>query len=137
MADTTKFRQENALYAFTIVTIIFLPLSAVSSNFGMNTNDFRDMEQGQWLYWATAIPVTVTVVLLGLFWTGELGNAFRWIYWGIARWVFRHLADDPEERRRIADEWVEADTFLGRTSSGPLIVRRREEGRRRDRRDYY
>ncbi|KAK0717632.1 hypothetical protein B0T26DRAFT_675908 [Lasiosphaeria miniovina] len=39
--------KENALYAFTIVTIIFLPLSAVSSIFGVNISDFRDMEQGQ------------------------------------------------------------------------------------------
>jgi len=137
MADTTKFRQENALYAFTIVTIIFLPLSAVSSIFGMNTSDLRDMEQGQWLYWATAIPATVTVVLLGLLWTGELGNAFRWVYWGILRWFLRHLTSDREGRRRMADEWLDPDSFLGRPAPVPLVIRRRDERTRSDRRGYY
>lgn len=75
----TKDRQEQAIYAFTIVTIIFLPLSAVSSIFGMNTSDIRDMEAGQWLYWASAIPVTILVIVLGLWWMGELGYLFNWM----------------------------------------------------------
>lgn len=41
--DTHKDRQENAIMIFTIVTIIFLPLSFVSSVFGMNTRDIRGM----------------------------------------------------------------------------------------------
>lgn len=77
--DTTKDRQDNAIYAFTIVTVIFLPLSAVASIFGMNTRDVRDMDLDQWAYWATAVPVTTVVVLLGLLWTGELGTVWRWI----------------------------------------------------------
>lgn len=75
----TKDRQEQAIYAFTIVTIIFLPLSAVSSIFGMNTSDIRDMEAGQWLYWASAIPVTILVIVLGLWWMGELAHLFDWM----------------------------------------------------------
>lgn len=68
-----------AIYAFTIVTIIFLPLSSVAGIFGMNTADIRDMDLGQWAYWAAAIPVTVVVIVLGLWWMGELGNALAWI----------------------------------------------------------
>lgn len=49
--DFTRDRQERAIYAFTLVTIIFLPISAVSSIFGMNTTDVRDMTYSQWLYW--------------------------------------------------------------------------------------
>ncbi|KAJ0319397.1 hypothetical protein Brms1b_003825 [Colletotrichum noveboracense] len=78
-AAVTKDRQEQAIYAFTIVTIIFLPLSAVSSIFGMNTSDIRDMKAGQWLYWASAIPVTILVIVLGLWWMGELGHLFNWM----------------------------------------------------------
>ncbi|KAF6828652.1 mg2+ transporter [Colletotrichum musicola] len=78
-AAVTKDRQEQAIYAFTIVTIIFLPLSAVSSIFGMNSSDIRDMEAGQWLYWATAIPVTILVIVLGLWWMGEMGHLFNWM----------------------------------------------------------
>ncbi|KAI1661526.1 hypothetical protein F4813DRAFT_386056 [Daldinia decipiens] len=77
--DTTKDRHDNAIYAFTIVTIIFLPLSAVASIFGMNTRDVRDMDLDQWAYWATSVPVTVVVIFLGLLWTGELGNLVYWI----------------------------------------------------------
>ncbi|KXX81345.1 Magnesium transport protein CorA [Madurella mycetomatis] len=75
----TKDLQERAIYAFTIVTVIFLPLSAVASVFGMNSADIRDMELGQWAYWATAVPVTLVVMFLGLLFTGELGNVLRWI----------------------------------------------------------
>ncbi|KHN95339.1 Mg2+ transporter protein, CorA-like/Zinc transport protein ZntB [Metarhizium album ARSEF 1941] len=76
--DWTKDRQENAIYAFTIVTVVFLPLSAISSIFGMNTNDIRDMNSGQWLYWAVAIPVTLLIIVIGLWWMGELGNVVKW-----------------------------------------------------------
>ncbi|KAK0381418.1 hypothetical protein CLIM01_01279 [Colletotrichum limetticola] len=78
-AAVTKDRQEQAIYAFTIVTIIFLPLSAVSSVFGMNSSDIRDMEAGQWLYWATAIPVTILTIVLGLWWMGEIGHLVDWV----------------------------------------------------------
>ncbi|KAL1877346.1 hypothetical protein VTK73DRAFT_8719 [Phialemonium thermophilum] len=77
--EDTKDRQELAIYAFTIVTVVFLPLSFVAGVFGMNTSDIRDMTQGQWAYWASAIPVTVLVILIGLWWMGELANLFSWL----------------------------------------------------------
>ncbi|KAI0097925.1 hypothetical protein GGR51DRAFT_577712 [Nemania sp. FL0031] len=93
--DTTKDRHDNAIYAFTIVTIIFLPLSAVASIFGMNTSDVRDMEQGQWIYWAVAVPVTAVVIFLGLLWTGELGNIVRWVQsFGPRQQSYQSLPDD-------------------------------------------
>lgn len=77
--EWTKDKQENAIYAFTLVTIIFLPLSAISSIFGMNTNDIRNMDFNQWLYWAVALPVTVIIIVAGLWWMDELGNATDWV----------------------------------------------------------
>ncbi|KAK7423282.1 hypothetical protein QQX98_001072 [Neonectria punicea] len=74
-----KDRQENAIFAFTLVTIVFLPMSAVSSIFGMNTTDVRDMESSQWLYWVVALPLTLFVIGVGLWWMGELGNIARWL----------------------------------------------------------
>ena len=38
----------------------------------MNTTDIRNIESGQWIYWAVAIPLTVIVMALTLFWAGEL-----------------------------------------------------------------
>lgn len=77
--DTHKDRQESAILVFTIVTIIFLPLSFVSSIFGMNTRDIRDMTYNQWAYWAAGIPLTVFVVLGSLWFAGELGSIRQWI----------------------------------------------------------
>ncbi|KAF2133023.1 hypothetical protein P153DRAFT_429025 [Dothidotthia symphoricarpi CBS 119687] len=51
----------KAILIFTLVTIVFLPLSFVSSVFGMSTTDVRDMDSTQTLFWAIALPVTVAV----------------------------------------------------------------------------
>ncbi|KAB2572307.1 hypothetical protein DBV05_g9037 [Lasiodiplodia theobromae] len=66
MIDSNKDRQEAAIYAFTIVTIVFLPLSFVSGFMGMNTADIRDMPHRQWVFWAAGIPLTILIILLGL-----------------------------------------------------------------------
>ncbi|KAI4273932.1 MAG: hypothetical protein L6R38_006227 [Xanthoria sp. 2 TBL-2021] len=65
--ESTKDRQEAAILVFTLVTIIFLPLSFVSSFFGMNTIDIRDTKFPQWIFWVSAVPLTVLVVILALF----------------------------------------------------------------------
>jgi hypothetical protein len=72
--DSNKDRQEAAIYAFTIVTIIFLPLSAVAGIMGMNTNDIRNMDLNQWVYWAVALPLTVIIISICLALAGELQN---------------------------------------------------------------
>jgi hypothetical protein len=51
----------KAILVFTIVTIIFLPLSFVATLFGMNTKDLRDMENTQVLFWQVSIPLTVGI----------------------------------------------------------------------------
>jgi Mg2+ and Co2+ transporter CorA len=51
----------KAILIFTLVAIVFLPLSFVLSVFGMNTVDVRDMGSTQTLFWAVALPVTATV----------------------------------------------------------------------------
>ena len=57
----------KAIIVFTVVTMIFLPLNFVSSFFGMNFSDIRDMNQTQWLFWAVALCVTAGVVGASLF----------------------------------------------------------------------
>ncbi|OCL08847.1 hypothetical protein AOQ84DRAFT_388562 [Glonium stellatum] len=74
---STKDRQDKAIYAFTIVTIIFLPLSFVSGFLGMNTTDIRNTNVKQWVFWASGLPLTAAVILIALMWAGELGNAWR------------------------------------------------------------
>jgi Mg2+ and Co2+ transporter CorA len=53
-----------AIFIFTVVTVVFLPLSFVTSYLGMNTSDVRDMEQGQWLFWAIGGAVTAMTLLV-------------------------------------------------------------------------
>ena len=69
----------KAILVFTIVTIIFLPLSFVSSFFGMNTIDIREMERGQGLFWLVSACLTTGVVgfaVLLAFYGGSILEAF-------------------------------------------------------------
>lgn len=57
----------KAILVFTVVTIVFLPLNFVSSFFGMNFRDIRNMQQTQWLFWAVALCVTAGVLGISIF----------------------------------------------------------------------
>ncbi|KAF1845052.1 uncharacterized protein K460DRAFT_241338, partial [Cucurbitaria berberidis CBS 394.84] len=57
----------KAILVFTIVTIIFLPLSFISSFFGMNFSDIRDMDRTQGLFWIVACSLTVATLAFSLF----------------------------------------------------------------------
>ncbi|KAK3074334.1 hypothetical protein LTR53_003324 [Teratosphaeriaceae sp. CCFEE 6253] len=57
----------KAILVFTVVTIIFLPLNFVSSFFGMNFADIRNMNRNQSLFWAVALCVTFGVVAASTF----------------------------------------------------------------------
>ncbi|KAI4651781.1 hypothetical protein J4E93_001977 [Alternaria ventricosa] len=52
----------KAIMVFTVVTVIFLPLSFVTSYFGMNASDIRDMDETQAVFWSVAIPLTCVTV---------------------------------------------------------------------------
>jgi hypothetical protein len=57
----------KAILVFTIVTIVFLPLSFVSSFFGMNTTDIRNMSSNQSIFWIVSSSLTVGVVGFAIF----------------------------------------------------------------------
>ncbi|KAF1951942.1 hypothetical protein CC80DRAFT_190551 [Byssothecium circinans] len=115
----TKHRHENAIYAFTIVTVVFLPLSFVCSFLGMNTAGIRDMDSGQWVFWASALPLTFAVVLVALFITDELGHA-----WAIVRQLLglreKHAGFAPRRDRgsywkMVADKKSDWKRLKGRS----------------------
>ena len=66
MMDLQKESNGNAIIVFTLVTIVFLPLSWATSYIGMNTSDIRNTKSGQWLFWTVAVPVTLVVIVLSL-----------------------------------------------------------------------
>lgn len=86
--ETNRNRQDSAIYVFTVVTVIFLPLSTVAGILGMNTNDVRNMEVDQWVFWAVAAPLTFVVVLVCLVATGELRNLLAGL---VGLWVQRKM----------------------------------------------
>ncbi|KAF5561679.1 Mg2+ transporter like zinc transport [Fusarium napiforme] len=71
--------QSVAIYVFTLVTVVFLPLSFATSYMGMNTSDIRDMKQGQWIFWV--VGGTLTIVVLAGVWA----SAYRGPRWKKAR----------------------------------------------------
>jgi Mg2+ and Co2+ transporter CorA len=68
----------KAILVFTIVTIIFLPLSFISSFFGMNFSDIRDMEQTQGLFWTVAMSLTAGTVAFSVFLAFYGGAIMEW-----------------------------------------------------------
>lgn len=98
-----KNKQEASIYIFTIVTIIFLPMSTVASILGMNTRDVRSMHQQQWVFWVVAVPLTVMVIIGSLYAAGSLHFAFR---------------KDP---KKAASIFRNADRPLSRSSSSTSL----------------
>ncbi|KAF5612456.1 mg2+ transporter [Fusarium subglutinans] len=77
IAQVTKYKMKQvlevldeghgkAIRVFTFATLFFLPMSFVTSFFGMNTTDVRDIGWDQRLFWSSAIPLTVAVMSLAL-----------------------------------------------------------------------
>ncbi|KAJ5727085.1 hypothetical protein N7493_004905 [Penicillium malachiteum] len=65
--DVRQEDQGKAILIFTIVTVVFTPLSFVTSYLGMNTIDIRNMNNSQTLFWAVSIPLTMVIISIVLF----------------------------------------------------------------------
>lgn len=80
---------------FTVVTVIFLPLSFVTSYFGMNASDIRDMDETQAVFWSVAIPLTCVTVGSCLL-IGYNGDSIRDILSSMYRKMMRKERDTVE-----------------------------------------
>jgi len=100
----------KAILVFTIVTIIFLPLSFVSSFFGMNTKDIRDMNHTQGLFWLISGCLTVGVVGFAIF----LAFYGATIVEAFLMWKGRH--DYP---RKSTEQWSHRSLDDSSSSSSP------------------
>ncbi|CAI7570047.1 unnamed protein product [Penicillium glandicola] len=83
--DVRQEDQGKAILVFTIVTVVFMPLSFVTSYLGMNTTDIRNTNSSQTLFWVISAPLTVgiiTIVLLVAFQVDRIREAFDafWTY---------------------------------------------------------
>ncbi|KAL8896974.1 MAG: hypothetical protein Q9192_002798, partial [Flavoplaca navasiana] len=82
LVDIKVEDQGKAVMVFTIVTVIFF----VSSYFGTNTADIRQLQHGQWIFWAVGLSVTFCTVAIALL------VAFRGQRWK-RRWNEKYLWD--------------------------------------------
>lgn len=108
-----KDRQEAAIYTFTIVTIIFLPISTVASVMGMNTKDIRNMGETQWLFWTVALPLTAIVIILSLFAAG----IFTWPFKKVENQIWSETTVGPTQRRRRRSRRERSGSSDGSTST--------------------
>jgi hypothetical protein len=46
----------------------------------MNTNDIRNMGSNQWVFWASAVPLTLFVIGLSLYLAGQQMPVQRWMW---------------------------------------------------------
>jgi Mg2+ and Co2+ transporter CorA len=95
LVDFKNEDQGRAVFVFTVVTVIFLPLSFVTSYFGMNTRDIRDMDREQPTFWAVALPVTLVTLLV----------SSVVAYWG---WLNETVEKWKNDRRKIAEAQLES-----------------------------
>lgn len=63
MIEVRKESNSKAITIFTIVTVIFLPLSFVTSYLGMNSVDIREGTFRQSLFWIVALPSAAGLIL--------------------------------------------------------------------------
>ena len=70
LTQSIEIQQEDhgkAIRVFTLVTVVFLPMSFATGLLGMNTADIRTTTKTQWIYWAIALPLTVSIIVLATF----------------------------------------------------------------------
>jgi uncharacterized membrane protein (DUF485 family) len=111
MLVVRKESNSKAITLFTIVTVIFLPLSFVTSYLGMNSVDIRGGSFTQGLFWAIAMPIAAFLV-------GGLWIALRF------RRRIRRVAIDRLESCR--GWWRGTNTTTG---SGSVVVDRLAQSR--------
>ncbi|GAB1318623.1 hypothetical protein MFIFM68171_08833 [Madurella fahalii] len=86
LIEITDEDHGKAIRVFTIVTVLFLPMTFVSGFFGMNTVDIRDIGATQSLYWTIAVPVTIVVLAIALAYGYKGDEISDWIRDRISLW---------------------------------------------------
>jgi hypothetical protein len=146
-AEINEEDHGKAILVFTVVTIIFLPLSFVTSYLGMNTSDIRDMNNSQALFWEIAIPLTAVVLgtITFIAYNGDelrarLSDSYR-ILTGKQSTVQRKraprppsnsssnlenfsLADEAEYATPKPDDWIATDDVIDPPTQRMAIAQR-------------
>lgn len=54
----------DSMRALTVVSVVFIPFTAISSYFGMNFDEFAALKNQVSYYWAVTTPVVVVTILI-------------------------------------------------------------------------
>ena len=94
------------MYVLTAVTATFLPLSFVSSIFGMKITDIRLTERHQWVFWATAVPITILILGLSLLVVRYLESAREALsmVWDSRKPGTRDIIGPPSQQQRYSHQ---------------------------------
>ena len=84
--EITEEDHGKAIWVFTTVTTIFLPLSFVTSYLGMNTSDIRGMNSSQGIFWAVAVPSTTIIVGLAFMIAYRTNDTLQWLRGALQFW---------------------------------------------------
>ena len=73
LVETRQDDNSKAIFIFTMVTVLFLPLSFVAGFFGMNLKGINGSERDYWHFWKISLPMTAGIILFcGIVsWKGE------------------------------------------------------------------
>ncbi|KAL2116560.1 hypothetical protein VTJ04DRAFT_8728 [Mycothermus thermophilus] len=80
MIEIGDENHSRAIRIFTVTTLIFVPLTFVSGFFGMNTNDIRDIDANQTLYWMISIPVTFVTLSIAFIYGYKADDLSDWFH---------------------------------------------------------
>ena len=64
LVETFADDNSRALFVFTFITVLFLPVSFVAGFFGMNLAGIADTESRVKLFWYTALPLTAGILIM-------------------------------------------------------------------------
>lgn len=129
VAQSVEILEEDhgkAILVFTMVTIVFLPLSFVTGYLGMNTTDIRNSQQNQWLFWAISLPLTSLIVALALV-VALRGDSIREMW--IDRHNFKEKKLDTSLRNRRYSTLRDESTFHEKEpkkTSRAIFMRRKQ-----------
>lgn len=64
LVETLQDDNGKAIFIFTFITVVFLPLSFIAGFFGMNVVGITSTTNTTNHFWAIAVPVTVGIIVL-------------------------------------------------------------------------
>nr|XP_019048093.1 hypothetical protein I302_01858 [Kwoniella bestiolae CBS 10118]OCF27023.1 hypothetical protein I302_01858 [Kwoniella bestiolae CBS 10118] len=82
--NVLSFQTNESMERLSIVTVVFLPLTFIASYFGMNFEDFPEIQQSVSYFWKVALPCTIAFFVIFSF--GYLRAFAETLYRKVRRW---------------------------------------------------